>query len=439
MSRGANESHRGAGRGALWVIITVIVLAALLQFGPWPSPWLERLYLTVLYPVWSPMSSRVVDATPLSLSAAAAILLVLVPLLQLVLLRGRRWRAAGVTLGASLAALALLFPLTFGLAYRFQPLEQRLGLTAPLNDSERNTAEAWVLAQLQEAALTAPPTADQRWLVEPEAAAAASRCVARIAVGLGRPRPHVPARLKYLPAGTMLRLGFAGVVSPWLLEPHVDAGLTPSAALAVGLHEFAHSAGFAPEAEAEAVGLLAGIYCEHAAVRYASLLRLASDLAAAMPPRAARAYTATWPPRAVNDARAAAATTRRYHDERLAEVASGAYALYLQGQGGQEGLGEYQRGTELALRYLVERLDPYVAADQSVYVGISAHERAEQFGSVLAIALGEHLGGEVAAGDGVEDTFTLEAAECVRVEHLTPLVTVVAGGVTAREDVREAR
>ncbi len=126
----------------------------------------------------------------------------------------------------------------------------------------------------------------------------------------------------------------------------------------MALHEFAHTAGYAPEAEAEAVGMLAGVHCEQATVRYAALLRLAGDLAAAMPPKAARDYTAAWPPRAVRDARAAAIASSRYRDERLAEVVGGAYALYLQGQGGQAGLGEYGRGTELALRYLVERIGP---------------------------------------------------------------------------------
>lgn len=354
MSRGANQRRAGKGRAALWTIITALLLALLLQFGPWPSSWLQWLYRTVLYPAWSPLSSRIVDATTLSVSAGAATLLVLVPLLQLVLLG--RWRVAAVTFGASLAALVMLFPLTFGLAYRLEPLEQQLALTTPLNAHERHTVESWVLAQLQDAAQAAPATAGQRWLVEPAAAAAASRCVARTAVNLGRPEPRLPQRLKYLPAGSMLRFGFAGVVSPWLLEPHVDAGLTPSAAMAVALHEFAHSAGYAPEAEAEAVGLLAGVDCEHATVRYAALLRLAGDLAAAMPPQAARDYTSAWPQRAVSDARAAAIASSRYRDERLAEVAGGAYALYLRGQGGQAGLAEYQRGTQMALRYLVERL-----------------------------------------------------------------------------------
>lgn len=334
----------------------MLLLAALLQFGPWPSSWLERFYLMFLYPVWSPLSSRLVDATALSVSAGVATLLVLVPLLQLLLLKRRRWCVAAGTFGASLAVLALLFPLTFGLGYRLEPLEQRLGLTTPLTAAERRSIEAWALTQLREASHVAPATIDQPWLVEPEAAAAASRCVARTVVTLGRAEPRLPRRLKYLPAGTLLRFGFAGVVSPWLLEPHLDAGLTPSAALAVGLHEFAHSAGYAPEAEAEALGLLAGIDCDHAGVRYAAVLRLASDLAAAMPPQAARDYTAAWPRRAVSDARASAVVSSRYRDERLAEVAGGAYALYLRSQGGGEGLGEYQRGTELVLRYLAKRL-----------------------------------------------------------------------------------
>ncbi len=165
MNRSGNQSRAGKGRGVLWAIITALLLATLLQFGPWPSAWLEWLYRTVLYPAWSPLSSSIVDATSLSVSAGVATLLALVPLLQLMLLRRRRWRVAGLTFGASLALLALLFPLTFGLAYRLEPLEQRLGLSAPLNVAERQRVESWVLEQLQEAARAAPSSAAQRWLV----------------------------------------------------------------------------------------------------------------------------------------------------------------------------------------------------------------------------------------------------------------------------------
>lgn len=361
MSFGVDAAGGGPRRRVPLAVVLAValpLLAALLQFGPWPTAWSEWLYLTLLYPTVSAVTSRIVDATGLSVSAGLLILLLLIPLLQLLLAGRKRWSLAGATLAFSLAALALLFPITFGLAYRLEPLEQRMGLTSPLSVAQRQALEAWVVAQLELVAAAVPHSTEQRWLVDPTTAAAASRCVAATTISFGRSAPQLPQRLKYLPPGSMLRFGFAGVASPWLLEPHVDAGLTPTAALGVALHEFAHSAGFAPEAEAETVGLVAGLFCEDATVRYAAQLRLAGALAAAMPPEAARSYTAAWPLRAVSDVRAAAAAARSYRLERLAQATEGAYALYLQAQGGREGLGEYQRGTELTLRYLAKHLDP---------------------------------------------------------------------------------
>ena len=106
----------------------------------------------------------------------------------------------------------------------------------------------------------------------------------------------------------MLRFGFAGVAAPWLLEPHVDAGLASASALAVSLHELAHSAGFASEATAEAVGMVAGLECADRRVRYAAALRLASNVAAALPSEARAQYVASWPRQALMDSRAAEGT-----------------------------------------------------------------------------------------------------------------------------------
>src|SRR5690606_28706821 len=82
--------------------------------------------------------------------------------------------------------------------------------------------------------------------------------------------------VKTVPPGALLTVGFSGVVSPWLLEPHVDPAFPPAALTVVALHELAHTAGFAREAEAEAVALLAGLGCDDPAAAYAAAVRAAA-------------------------------------------------------------------------------------------------------------------------------------------------------------------
>ena len=58
---------------------------------------------------------------------------------------------------------------------------------------------------------------------------------------------------------------------------------------------------------------------------------------------------------------------------------------------------------------------------------------------MLRAALREDVLAERRSRLAVEDALLLEERESVGLEHLGPLVTVVSGGVTAREDVAESR
>src|SRR5690606_5910164 len=120
---------------------------------------------------------------------------------------------------------------------------------------------------------------------------------------------------------SMLRFGFSGFVVPWLLEPHVDPGLPTAALVGVALHELAHSAGYAREAEAEAVALVAGLSCEDPSARYAAALRSAASLAARLASGDRAAYVAAWPEGAVEDQRQAAEAAASYRQAGLARLA----------------------------------------------------------------------------------------------------------------------
>jgi hypothetical protein len=341
--------------------VGLALVAVAINLLPWPGLLAERLYLRVLLPHVSAVTAPVVDVTGFSLSALLLLCLVSVPLVVLVL--GGRTVAGGVLRfwGGAALVLLLLFPFTFGLGYRLPDLVARQ-VVAPAQLTEQMHQELRVhvltLLQTSSAAWRSPVTGANAGGAFTEASvAAASACVARLTHELraNYPTAVTPSRVKLLPSGLLLRFGFAGVVSPWLLEPHVDAGLPGASALAVALHEFAHSAGFAPEAEAEAVGLVAGLECEDQRVTYVAALRLASALAGGLGPDERAAYVSQWPAAAQVDARAATQASRRYAHQALTAGAEAAYELYLRSQGESAGLAEYGRGTELALRLLYGR------------------------------------------------------------------------------------
>ena len=349
--------RRRSGRAAL----VVLVIGAALIAVPWPEKWVEPLYLGVLLPFWSRLTAPLVDAVSVSLTGLLLISLSAGPLLVLIASGRRALRSVLQFWVASALLLLLLFPLTFGLGYRLPSLAAKeLPPGTELTESMRQELSDHVLTLLQSSGLWSSRSATSHQAIGADSAAATaagSACVARLAAELrpGYPPATLPSRIKLLPAGLMLRFGFAGVASPWLLEPHVDAGLPAASRLAVSLHEFAHSAGFASEAEAEAVGMIAGLECSDQRVVYAAALRLASNLAAAATPEARRDFVDAWPERARRDARALARASERFTDSALAPGATAAYDLYLRSQGEAAGIGEYDRGTELALQMLYQR------------------------------------------------------------------------------------
>ena len=87
--------------------------------------------------------------------------------------------------------------------------------------------------------------------------------------------PTLPQKIKALPKGTLLYFGnAAGVISPWFLEAHVDSSLPPTEFVAVAAHELAHIGGYAGEADADLLGVIAGLNAADDFARYAVALRI---------------------------------------------------------------------------------------------------------------------------------------------------------------------
>ncbi|HRP46615.1 MAG TPA: DUF3810 family protein [Trueperaceae bacterium] len=360
-----------------WLAAAVALVGIAVQFIPWPAAWIDRVYVARWLPLWQRAAaalsgdltfslSYVLVGLSLSVLAAGTVTTLVAPRRAA---RGSSspWRPLLALVAWIVAVLVGWFPFGFGLAYHASSLSAAVGAISP---SDLDRAVAWSLGELNAAAaLTSTTTAGadgaQAGLPPHEAQAAASRCVATAALSVreaflpatvlaqGAP-PTLPTRVKPLPPGTLLRFGYAGIVSPWLLEPHVDAGLPPTSGLAVALHELAHVAGFAQEAEAEAIGLLAGLTCDASVVRYAAAFHLASSVAAGMSQAERATYVGAWPERAVADARAAATASARYEIKALRSSANVVYDAYLRAQGGADGLREYDRGTLLGLALLLK-------------------------------------------------------------------------------------
>lgn len=344
------ERRRRRGLFARWWVWLLVGL--LLQLVPWPTTVADAAYSHGTQPLLSALSAPLHDAVPLSLAAALAMLFLIVVLLGLLSGRAGRQAAFGF-LGWCLAVLVLTFPLVFGLGYRTSTLEARLGLpdrAAPVDAADVAAAGERVLTLLQEAASVRDRIGTS---VNSDPVEAASRCLAGYLESRALPgADNLPTVVKGMPEGALLRFGFTGWLFPWLLEPHVDPGLPAPGHISVALHELAHAAGYAREAEAEALALLAGVECGDPRVRYAAALAAARAVAAALPASEAASYTALWPVGAAADAQAVTAAVDKYRWDAGADVMRRVYDFYLVGQGTDEGILDYARATQILIRAL---------------------------------------------------------------------------------------
>jgi hypothetical protein len=163
--------------------------------------------------------------------------------------------------------------------------------------------------------------------------------------------PTLPTWAKTLPAGLLIRAGSAsGVISPFTLEPHVDAALYEPYALAVGTHELAHVAGYAGEADTDFVAALAGLNADDPYAQYAVALKLWSDAVLQLSEDKRHSAVHALPDRARADLEASYAVFRRYRvPDWIQGLQTGLYNQYLTSQGVEEGVRDYSRTTTLLL------------------------------------------------------------------------------------------
>ncbi len=338
-------------RSAIAIALTLALLVALNVLLLLASPaWLESRWFAGPWPIWPALTARAHAAVPFSLTLSL-LLGISLCLLVWALWRPPRWRRALLALFGLAALLALSFVPAWGAAYRRAELADKLDL-APGGAEVRVLSSA--LQGLAERVEADAPHAALAELAEPaaldEALAAAARCVREAdSYVTGRP-VAVPNRVRSLPPGSLLRGGYTGIALPWLLEPHVDGSLPSAARLATGIHELTHAAGWAREADTDALAMLAGLSCDHPWVRYATALHSVSLVGSSLRPllsessaeRAAlEALLAGLPDAAHADQEALRDAVRRWRRPLVARAVTTVYDAYLRSQGVSAGVADY--------------------------------------------------------------------------------------------------
>ena len=244
------------------------------------------------------------------------------------------------------AALYLWFALAWGLNYARTPLEEAIGydatrVTAASLRALATRATDGVNAHYAAAHQAGfPATADV-----PPALTAALHDVER---RLGRPRPTVPGRPKSTMFAHFFRAsGVDGMHAPFLLETLLNPDLTPPERPAVLAHEWAHMAGYAPEADASFVGLVAALRADPPS-QYSAWLALFDHAVGQLPPGEQRQFLARLDPGPRADRRAISDRLQARVDV-VARASWETYDQYLKAQGVAEGVASYNRVVQLLL------------------------------------------------------------------------------------------
>ncbi|MCA8973649.1 MAG: DUF3810 family protein [Planctomycetes bacterium] len=364
------NDRAGLRRWLVMGAVAVVVLGMTL-----PARWIEVGYCTSVFPWIQLALVSLTGRVPWPLSFTA---IMLVPLLW-PLLAWRRWRRArrqGVSrprlwlfgalrFGRVLLYVGALFLLLWGFGYRRVPIEERWHLLEHRvgYDQVRDVG----LRLLAIVRRDAPePDAELDMPAAWRAIAAAERELVSTEEGWS---PVAPRYVKHPPAGWLMAMGTYGVCYPWTLEANVDPALPPPIRLAVSGHELAHVLGYCGEADANLVSFVAGLRADHAEARYATALQMLRYAMVGPSAKDNAWLRMNLPERARRDLAALRAGERKHSVEVVAHAVSRLNNAYLEMQGVELGIEDYERGFRLFVhafrRGMVAMPAPYPAAGES--------------------------------------------------------------------------
>jgi MYXO-CTERM domain-containing protein len=330
-------------------LLTLAAVAALVVSTP---PGLaERVYARGLYPWIQAALTSGSNLAPIALFdvICAGLVLAVVAIWWSARRERRRRAVVGALVRTALVAvIALLwFQLAWGLNYARPPVDERLALprgTPSEDDVAALLTRAVAAANHDHAAAHAVGFPGPRDV--PPALVAALHKVERAD---GRPRATVVGRPKPTLLAIYFRMaGVDGLTAPAFLETLLNPDLTGPERPFVLAHEWAHLAGYAPEADANFVAWRAALVAG-AAARYSAALFLLAEAARQVPRERRRAALATL---AAGPREDLAAIERRAaaQVDLVQRVGWRVYDGYLRAQGVREGVASYSRVIELIVR-----------------------------------------------------------------------------------------
>lgn len=347
------------------------IAAAVAFFLPLPAWAIEEFYARDAYPFVQLVLTRISNVVPfalldvLLLTAAAGLVARLVALVHVA------WRQSALAalwegirrLTRLVGVTVLVFVTAWGCNYRREPLETALAGGVAIRPTVQLLEETIESASAVAARLR-PAAHQSAGLSYDELAELLREPMNRALATLNREPLSTPGRPKtsIILTPFFTRAGVNGMIDPLLLESIVHPGLTPAERPFVLAHEWAHLAGQADEAEANAVGWLACMFGSPVTA-YSGTLYLIMDAAGALPAAARRQALAGLDPGVRADINAIARRVT-LEDPRVQEAASRVYDQYLRANRVADGTASYERGLTLVLSPPIrDALDAYRARD----------------------------------------------------------------------------
>ncbi len=334
----------------------LVALAVAVALVPRPAGLVERVYARSVYPELQAILTTASNALPVAVFDVVLVAAVVGGfwLWLGAVARVRRVRAAQPLLAAAritaavVAAAYLWFVAVWGLNYARPPLDARLGLPA----APASAAEVLALLDLAVAGANrhyGEAHADR--FVPYDAERDIAQALHAVEAEQGRPRATVHGRPKPTLLALYFRMaGVDGLTAPAALETLLNPDLTAAERPFVLAHEWAHLAGYAPEADANFVAWLATMHAgADGASRYSGFLFLVSEAVAQIPREARRASLAHLEDGPRRDLEAIAARARQRVDL-VQRVGWRVYDSYLRSQGVREGIVSYSRVVDFIAR-----------------------------------------------------------------------------------------
>lgn len=264
------------------------------------------------------------------------------------------WRCKLMKALFSLLAFAggtvFLFQILWGFNYGREPLEKTLEVTPrPLTLSElkeelalATTDVLAIRSQLADAGEGVVPVS----LLPEDLENVLRKNLVALLQHYGYPTPgKVRGRLLY-PRGLLLRISTAGVYIPFTGEGHIDPGLHPLQLPFVMTHEMSHAYGFGDEGTCNFLAYLACSQSDDPFIKYVGYLYywryVAADYRDFVPEEEYKSFRETLPSGLKEDLEAIRRQMEKYPDI-FPHFRDIAYNAYLQAQGIQEGMKNYDR------------------------------------------------------------------------------------------------